>query len=181
MPESQFTAFDREIDRNNTDSAKWDLYKGRDILPFWVADMDFAAPNTILEAIKERLEHPVLGYTRTPAAAVDAFQNWLRRNHGWTVPEEWLVWIPGVVTGFNLAARAVAEPGGSILIPTPVYYPFLSTPLHVEQASIEVPMVKDGLRWIMDFDAMRDARQDGTRLLMLSNPQNPTGRVYSQS
>ncbi|MFP6817274.1 MAG: PatB family C-S lyase, partial [Pseudomonadales bacterium] len=181
MPESQFTAFDREIDRINTDSAKWDLYKGRDILPFWVADMDFAAPDTILKAITERLEHPVLGYTRTPAAAVDAFQNWLRRNHGWTVPEEWLVWIPGVVTGFNLAARAVAEPGGSILIPTPVYYPFLSTPAHVEQVSIEVPMVKDGLRWIMDFDAMRDACQDGTRLLMLSNPQNPTGRAYTQS
>ncbi|MCZ6709174.1 MAG: PatB family C-S lyase [Gammaproteobacteria bacterium] len=181
MPESQFTEFDREIDRHNTDSAKWDLYKGRDILPFWVADMDFAAPNIILEAINERLEHPVLGYTRTPAAAVDAFQNWLRRNYAWTVPEEWLVWIPGVVTGFNLAARAVAEPGGSILIPTPVYYPFLSTPLHVEQVSIEVPMVKDGSRWIMDFDAMRDARKDGTRLLMLSNPQNPTGRAYTQS
>jgi len=106
------TAFDREIDRRDTNSAKWDRYQGRDILPFWVADMDFPVPDFIREAIAARLEHPILGYTRTPETAVDAFQSWLQRDHGWTVPEEWLVWIPGVVTGFNMAARAVAEPGG---------------------------------------------------------------------
>jgi len=181
VPESQLTPFDHEIDRSDTNSAKWDRYKGRDILPFWVADMDFPVPDAVLDAIAERLKHPILGYTRTPRAAVDAFQSWLQRSHAWTVLEEWLVWIPGVVTGFNLAARAVAEPGGSLLIPTPVYYPFLSAPRHAEQASIEVPMVKDGARWIMDFDALRNARQAGTRLLMLSNPQNPTGRSYTQS
>jgi cystathionine beta-lyase len=181
VAELNLTAFDREIDRRDTNSAKWDRYQGRDVLPFWVADMDFPVPDFIREAIAARLEHPILGYTRTPETAVDAFQSWLQRDHGWTVPEDWLVWIPGVVTGFNMAARAVAEPGGSVLIPTPVYYPFLSTPRHAGQTAIEVPMVRDGARWVMDFDALHSAREAGTRLLMLSNPQNPTGRAYSQS
>ncbi|MDH3643512.1 MAG: PatB family C-S lyase [Gammaproteobacteria bacterium] len=181
MAELDFTAFDREIDRRDTNSAKWDRYQGRDVLPFWVADMDFPVPDFIREAIAARLNHPILGYTRTPESAVEAFQSWLQRDHGWTVPEDWLVWIPGVVTGFNMAARAVAEPGGSVLIPTPVYYPFLSTPRHAGQTAIEVPMVRDGTRWAMDFDALHRARKAGSRLLMLSNPQNPTGRAYSKS
>ncbi|NIP88445.1 MAG: putative C-S lyase [Gammaproteobacteria bacterium] len=181
MPtETGTSEFDVEIDRTNTSSSKWDKYAGRDVLPFWVADMDFAMPSFIQSAIAERLAHPVLGYTRTPDAAVAAFQNWLKRSFGWDVPEEWLVWIPGVVTGFNLAARAVAEPGGSVLIPTPVYYPFLSTPRHAGQDSIEVPLVSDGDRWTMDFDAMGAACRTGTRLFMLSNPQNPTGRAYTE-
>ena len=181
MPtETGTSEFDVEIDRTNTSSSKWDKYAGRDVLPFWVADMDFAMPSFIRAAIAERLAHPVLGYTRTPDAAVQAFQNWLERCYGWEVPEEWLVWIPGVVTGFNLAARAVAEPGGSVLIPTPVYYPFLSTPRHAGQDSIEVPLVRDGERWAMDFDAMSAACRNGTRLFMLSNPQNPTGRAYTE-
>ncbi|NIP13229.1 MAG: putative C-S lyase [Pseudomonadales bacterium] len=172
--------FDVEIDRTNTSSSKWDKYRGRDVLPFWVADMDFAMPAFIRTAIAERLEHPVLGYTRTPEDMVEAFLSWLKREYGWEVPEEWLVWIPGVVTGFNLAARAVAQPGGSVLIPTPVYYPFLSTPRHAGQESIEVPLVKDDDRWVMDFDAMAAACRAGTRLFMLSNPQNPTGRAYAE-
>ncbi len=181
MPDPQPTPFDDEIDRSHTSSAKWDRYQGRDILPFWVADMDFPVPDFIREAVVRRLEHPILGYTRTPDSANAAFQSWLQRSHGWTVPEEWLVWIPGVVTGFNMAARAVAEARGSVLIPTPVYYPFLSTPRHAGQSAIEVPMVKDGARWIMDFDALHGARRSGTRLFMLSNPQNPTGRAYGPS
>jgi cystathionine beta-lyase len=181
LAESQLSPFDDEIDRSNTNSAKWDRYQGRDILPFWVADMDFRVPDFIQNAIAARLEHPILGYTRTPATAVSAFQGWLQRDHGWSVPEDWLVWIPGVVTGFNMAARAVAEPGGSVLIPTPVYYPFLSTPANAGQTAIEVPMQKDGDLWVMDFDALADARERGTRLFMLSNPQNPTSRVYRRS
>lgn len=181
MADSKLSPFDQVIDRANTDSSKWDRYLGRDILPFWVADMDFACPDFIRDAIARRLQHPILGYTHTPQAAVDAFQSWLQRAHGWTVPEEWLVWIPGVVTGFNLAARAVAEPGGSVLVPTPVYYPMLATARHAGQTSIEVPMIRDGGRWVMDFDALHRARRAGTRLLLFCNPQNPTGRVFTQA
>ena len=173
--------FDRRIDRSGTSSAKWDQYQGRDVLPFWVADMDFEAPDFLLDAVRARLEHRVFGYTRVPDALVAAFQGWLDRNYQWQVPEEWLVWIPGVVTGLNLAAMATAEPNGAVLIPTPVYYPFLSVPANAGQRSIEVPMERDGNRWVMDIDALEVATDADTRILMIANPQNPTGRVYDQA
>jgi cysteine-S-conjugate beta-lyase len=173
--------FDRLIDRAGTSSTKWEKYAGRDVLPFWVADMDFAMPEFIRRAVLARLEHPVMGYTRTPATLVAAFREWLLHHYRWDVPESWLVWLPGVVTGFNLAARAVAEPGGSILIPTPVYYPFLAVPENAGQDGIHVPLVRDGDRWVMDFDALARAVRPDTRLLLLSNPQNPTGRAYDRS
>ena len=173
--------FDRRIDRSGTSSAKWDQYQGRDVLPFWVADMDFEAPDFLLDAVRARLEHKVFGYTRVPDALVAAFQGWLKRNYQWQVAEEWLVWIPGVVTGLNLAAMATAEPNGAVLIPTPVYYPFLSVPANAGQRSIEVPMERDGNRWVMDIDALEAATDADTRILMIANPQNPTGRVYDQA
>lgn len=177
--------FDRIIDRSQTSSAKWEKYAGQDILPFWVADMEFATPAFIREAVARRLAHEVIGYTRTPPALVEAFLGWLSRHYGWTVPEEWLVWIPGVVPGVNLTTRAVAEPGGAIVIPVPVYYPFLSVPANAGQASLTVPLVKQRGRWVMDFDAMQDAVDGWTdgrsRLLLLANPQNPTGRAYDRA
>ena len=173
--------FDRRIDRSGTSSAKWDKYQGRDVLPFWVADMDFEAPDFLLDALSTRLEHRVFGYTRVPDALVTAFQGWLERNYQWQVPEEWLVWIPGVVTGLNLAAMATAQPNGAVLIPTPVYYPFLSVPANAGQRSIEVPMERDGNRWVMDIDALDAATDADTRILMIANPQNPTGRVYDDA
>jgi cystathionine beta-lyase len=173
--------FDRVIERRGTDSKKWERYAGRDILPFWVADMDFAMPAFVRDAIAERLDHPILGYTRTPAPVVEAFQRWLADHFAWQVPEDWIVWLPGVVTGFNLAARATAAPNGSILIPTPVYYPFLDVPHNAAQDGIFVPVVRAGDRWVMDFDALERAVRPDTRLLLLSNPQNPTGRAYTSA
>jgi cysteine-S-conjugate beta-lyase len=172
--------FDRLIDRRGTWSSKWENYAGRDVLPFWVADMDFAIPEFVREAVRRRLDHDVMGYTRTPQTLVEAFQGWLAHHYGWEVPETWLVWLPGVITGFNLAARATAVGGGSVLIPTPVYYPFLDVPRNVGQAGIEVPLVRDGRRWVMDLDALEAAVQPGSRLLLLANPQNPTGRAYDR-
>lgn len=177
--------FDEEIDRSQTTSSKWERYAGRDILPFWVADMEFATPDFILDAIRSRLDQRIIGYTRTPPEIVEAFQGWLARSYAWTVPEEWLVWIPGVVPGVNLTARAVAEPDGAVLIPTPVYYPFLSVPENAGQAGIQAPLARDGRRWLMDFDALQNAVDDYAsgrpRVLLLSNPQNPTGRAYSKA
>ena len=177
--------FDQEIDRSHTASSKWEKYAGRDILPFWVADMDFATPDFVRQAVAERLDHQILGYTRTPQSLVENFQSWLTRQFAWTVPEEWLVWIPGVVPGVNLTARAIAEPNGAILVPTPVYYPFLAVAGNAEQAGINVPLARSGERWIMDFDALQAAVDDHPgrrpRLLLLSNPQNPTGRAYTKS
>ena len=173
--------FDRLIDRRGTFSAKWDKYQGRDVLPFWVADMDFSAPQFLLDALAERVRHGILGYTRTPEPLVAAFCEWMRRNHGWQVAEEWLVWIPGVVPGLNLAAMAAAEPNGAILIPTPIYYPFLAVPGNAGQRLIQAPMRRDGQRWVTDLEAMQAAADRHTRLLMIANPQNPTGRVFTKA
>ena len=167
--------FETLVDRSGTSSAKWTLY-GPEILPFWVADMDFRAPPGLLGAVAERLDHGVLGYTRTPPELVAAFIGWLERRFGWTVVEDWLVWLPGVVPGLNLAGRAVG--GGSLMIPAPVYYPFLAVPRHAEKEGIVVDLVREEGRWVMDMDRLEAAVKADTRGFLLCNPQNPTGRVY---
>ena len=173
--------FEKEVDRRGTNAIKWDRYLGRDVLPFWVADMEFETPDFILDALRARVDHGIMGYTRTPKSLVAAFQAWLARNYGWTVPEEWLVWIPGVVPGLNLSAMAAGTRGDSLLIPTPVYYPFLSVPGNAERTPVEVPMSKSHGTWAMDFDAMDAAVRPDTRLVMICNPQNPTGRCYTRA
>lgn len=182
MQQAFSSQFDRVIDRRNTSSSKWEKYAGRDILPFWVADMDFPVPEFVLDAIRERLQHEIMGYTRIPESLILAFQSWLQRSYNWTVPEEWLVWLPGVVPGFNLAARAVATPGGAIMIPTPVYHPFLAVPGNTGQQAQTVALELDSSgRWTMDFDALQHSVSNNTRMLMFCNPQNPTGRVYGKA
>ena len=171
--------FDQIIDRTTSHSSKWSKFDP-DVLPFWVADMDFAAPEFILEAIRERLQHPILGYTTKPDSLTQAFLGWLEYHYQWSVPEEWVVWVPGVVPMLNLATRTLA-PSSSLLIPTPVYHPFLSLAANAGITDIRVPMSiddKSGL-WCMDFDALAAALTPSTRMLMICNPQNPTGRCYS--
>lgn len=182
MSQAFASDFDRVIDRSNTSSSKWEKYAGQDILPFWIADMEFPAPKFVLDAIRERLDQEIIGYTRVPDTLNRAFQGWLQRSCNWTVPDEWLVWVPGVVPGFNLAARAVAEPDSAVLIPTPVYYPFLTVPGNtgLEAQKVALQPGSDG-RWTMDVDALQASVTERTRLLMFCNPQNPTGRVYSKA
>ncbi|MDE0349711.1 MAG: PatB family C-S lyase [Gammaproteobacteria bacterium] len=174
--------FDTLVDRSGTSSAKWTYY-GPDVLPFWVADMDFRAPPGLLAAVAERLDHGVLGYTMTPPELEAAFIDWLERRFGWKVVEDWLVWLPGVVPGLNLAGRAVS--GGSLLIPAPVYFPFLAVPGHADKAGIVVDLVRaggpGGERWVMDMDRFEAAVRPDTGGFLLCNPQNPTGRVYGRA
>ncbi|MDA1074061.1 MAG: PatB family C-S lyase [Proteobacteria bacterium] len=176
------SSFDKVIDRTNTSSTKWDRYSGRDILPFWVADMDFEAPDFILQAVRERLAHGVLGYTQPPQALNDGFLAWLKRTYLWSVDQSSLVWLPGVVPGLNLAARALAKPGGSILLPAPVYHPFLGLSKNSGQRAQCVPLVRDSSsgQWVMDFDALEHYVDDTTTMIAICNPQNPTGRVYTR-
>ncbi len=168
--------FDQLFDRSGTYSSKWSKFD-KDVLPFWVADMDFAAPDFVLDAIRQRLDHPILGYTEEPDSLVASFQGWLAHHYNWQVPAEWVVWIPGVVPMLNLAARCVA-PDGGILIPTPVYHPFLSLARHAGIEEVCVPMHAD-TNWRMDFDAMAAALTPRTKMMMICNPQNPTGRCYA--
>jgi cysteine-S-conjugate beta-lyase len=170
--------FDNVVERRGTDSSKWGKYKGTDVLPFWVADMDFRAPPFVREALQRRVEHGIFGYSETPPELVHAAVAWLDAQFDWAVNPDWLVWLPGVVTGMNLASRAVGAPGDSVMMNVPVYYPFLAVPANSGRNAIEVPLVLNGPRWEMDLAAMGEAIDNRTRLFMFCNPQNPTGRIY---
>ena len=171
--------FDAVIERTTTASTKWVLY-GPDVLPFWVADMDFKSPPGLLAAVAERLDHGILGYTEPPTALQDAFIDWLADRFAWSVCRDWLVWLPGIVPGLNLAGRAVGDPGQSLLIPVPVYHPFLAVPDNAGKEAIFVDLVRDNGRWIMDMDKLEAAIRPSTCGLFLCSPQNPTGRAYER-
>ena len=173
--------FDTPIDRQRfpyDDSVKWGKYSGRDVLPMWVADMDFAAPPVVLDALKARVDHGVLGYPHVTQSVVDAVLIHLERDLGWTVDPDWLVWLPGLVTGLNVACRAVGEVGSGVLTATPVYPPFTSAPRLSERSLQTVSLVQQGADWVLDLDAVVAASDASTKLLMLCNPHNPVGRVW---
>ena len=168
--------FDRVVDRRGSDSIKWSKYAGRDVIPLWVADMDFAAPPAVLDALHRRVEHGVLGYAAPMPSLVEATLAYLDTNYGWKVEPEWLVWLSGVVTGLNLACRVV---DGGVITATPVYPPFLSAPKLSgrELTSVPLKLTDDG--WRMDLDAMQAALKPDTRLWLLCHPHNPVGRAWS--
>ncbi len=170
--------FDRVVDRRSLPGDKWGRYGSRDVLPLWVADMDFAAPPQVLEALHARIDHGVFGYTAPWPSLVEAVVEGLRRDHDWTIDPDWLVWLPGVVTGFNLACAIAGEPGDGVLTPTPVYPPFLTAPAHSGRVLQTVDLVLRDGRWQFDWAAMAAAVTPRTRLLMLCSPHNPVGRVF---
>lgn len=168
------------VDRSGTYSEKWEKYAGRDVLPFWVADMDLPTAPFVLDAVRERLGHPILGYTRTPEPAVRAFVDWVGRSYGWQVREDWLVWIPGVVPGFNVAAHALRDLGRDIVIPAPVYPPFLRVPRQAKLRGVVSPLRREAGRWLMDFDHLEANITPDAAAVLFCNPHNPTGRVYGR-
>ena len=170
------------IDRAGTASTKWEKYAGRDVLPLWVADMDLPTAPFVVAAVRERLRHPILGYTEPPAATVEAFVEWLARRYGWQVSAEALVWITGVVPGINLAAQVLADANHhrrEMVIPTPVYPPFFAVPPRAGLQMAASPLAK-GQRWEMDFDDLARRLSSRTAGILFCNPQNPTGRVYER-
>ena len=148
--------FDRLIDRRSLPSEKWGRYAGRDVLPLWVADMDFAAPPAVLDALHRRIDHGVFGYTDAWPALEQAVVEGLQRDHGWTIRADWLVWLPGVVTGFNLACSLAGQPGDGVLTATPVYPPFLTAPANTGRVLQRVELVLRDGRWQWAADPRRD-------------------------
>jgi cysteine-S-conjugate beta-lyase len=172
--------FDEIIDRRGTSSEKWDKYRDRDIIPLWVADMDFRSPPAIMEALHERVNHGVFGYTAPPDSLADAVVDSLRAEYGWQVQKEWITWLPGLVTGLNIACRTVGEQDDEVITFTPVYPPFMSAPPLSGRQAVLVPLaVQDG-HWGLDLEALERAVTPRTRLLMLCSPHNPVGRVWNR-
>ncbi len=172
--------FDTVVERRGTDSAKWDKYRGRDIIPLWLADMDFRSPPAVLAALRRRVDHGVFGYGSTPPALVDTVASMLLAAYGWQVEPDWLVWLPGLVTGLNVICRAVAAPDEEVLTAVPVYPPFLSAPRLSRRSLAAVPLCPDGGRWSFDFERLEASITPRTRLFLLCNPHNPVGRVFAR-
>ncbi len=173
--------FETTPDRQATASLKWEKYAGRDVIPLWVADMDFTSPEPALEALHARVDHGVMGYTLPPASLVEAVREYLQSRFAWAIEPAWLVWLPGLVTGLNVACRAVGSPGDEVVTATPVYPPFLSAPVHAGRRLVPVPMATDRNRWQWDLDRLETAAGSRTRLLLLCSPHNPVGRVFSRA
>ena len=171
------TAFDFEHvpERRGSDSVKWNKYAGQDVLPLWIADMDFASPPPVLAALQARVARGDLGYAEPWPALVEAVQAYCQRHYDWRVVADWLVWLPGLVCGINLACRSV---DGEVLTATPVYPPFLSAPGLSGRGLVRVSLREEGGRWSWDFAALEAAVTPATRLLLLCHPHNPVGRAW---
>jgi len=170
--------FDSPVERVGTWSTRWERYAGRDVIPLWVADTDFRAPPAVLEALRERIEHGVLGYTVPPPELRLAIVERMARLYRWRIEPSWIVFIPGLVPGLHHAARALVPPQASVLVPRPVYQHVKGAPVLAGRAVTETPLVLDGGRWVYDLDALKRAPRPGA--FFLCNPQNPGGTVFAE-
>jgi cystathionine beta-lyase len=174
--------FDAVLDRRQTNSLKWDRcpvdFGLDDVIPMWVADMDFAAPPAVVEAIQCRAAHGAYGYASVPESFWASAIDWLRERHGWTVDRQWLARAPGVVPALNLCVNAFTQPGDGVLVQTPVYYPFFHAVERNGRRLIRNSLAAGSLGYRMDFDDLEGRIDDHTRLLILCSPHNPVGRVW---
>ncbi|HVU18095.1 MAG TPA: PatB family C-S lyase [Candidatus Didemnitutus sp.] len=174
--------FDQPIDRASSDSRKWRKYAGKDVLPMWIADMDFAAPPPVLAALHRRVDHGAFGYAAAVPSLVQAVVDYCQRRYRWTIDPAWLVWLPGIVPALNLAAEAFGEKGDSILTLSPIYPPFLLAPRNNGRECISVPFAyhRDGT-YSIDWSALERAVTPRTRQFFLCSPHNPIGRPFTRA
>jgi cysteine-S-conjugate beta-lyase len=173
--------FDRLVDRRHTDSSKWQKY-GPDVLPLWVADMDFQSPEPVIRALRERAEHGVFGYLAFEQPEFhELFADRLLKRYGWRVSPDAVVLIPGVIPGFNVAGRILAAPGDGLILQTPVYPPILRAASSIGLTREEAPLARraDG-SYAVDLDAFTAGIRERTRFFLLCNPHNPVGRVFTR-
>jgi cystathionine beta-lyase len=174
--------FDKIIDRTTSYALKWEKYKGRDILPMWIADTEFRCAEPILEALKERTEHGLMGYTLPTdhEGANQAVVDWLAIQYDWNISADWIVWTPGVVPAFNVVCKAFCEPGDKVLIQTPNYPPLMAAPKLNGLVKVDIGTVEVNGRWTIDFDELEEQAADpACKLFIVCNPMNPVGTVFS--
>ncbi|MFD3158377.1 MalY/PatB family protein [Haloimpatiens sp. FM7330] len=176
--------FDTVIERRNTKSVKWDLveemYNDKDVLPMWVADMDFKVPQVIIDAIKKRAEHGIFGYTLSGEKYNEAVVNWMKRRHDWSIKPEWIVFTPGVVPAINLIIRTYTQPGDEVIIQTPVYHPFYKAIKNSGCQVVKNPLIYKEQKYTINFEDLENKITNRTRMLILCNPHNPVGRVWTK-
>ena len=180
LGENKLFDFDTPVERRATASLKWDKYRVRDIIPLWVADMDFRSPPAVIRALQQRVAYGVFGYTITPQELNEVVVVMLKNLYGWEIEAEWLVWLPGLVTGLNVVCRAVGIEGDDVMTAVPVYPPFLTAPENFRRNLVKVPLKEKNNRWQFDFDRLERSITPKTRVFILCNPHNPVGRVYAR-
>ena len=176
--------FDQIVDRSNTNSVKVDalerVFGSKDVIPLWVADMDFLSPPEITEGLKKRVEHGIFGYVEPGDGYFSSIINWLKNRHDWSVSKENITFIPGVVKGFAFAIDVFTNDSDKIIIQPPVYPPFKGTTEDLNREIVNNPLIfKDG-QYSMDFDNLREVAKTGCKMLILCNPQNPSGRIWTK-
>ncbi|MCH5214517.1 MAG: PatB family C-S lyase [Muribaculaceae bacterium] len=178
--------FDKVVERRGSGALKYDAlqerYGNSDLLPYWVADMDFETPPFIIEALRRRLDHPILGYTVTPEEFWQSIIRWTYDRHGWEIKKEWLSYIPGIVKGIGMVINVFTSPGDEVIIQTPVYHLFRMVPEGNGREVLENPLLiqADGY-YKIDFDGLEElAARERCKLLILSNPHNPVGITWTR-
>jgi cysteine-S-conjugate beta-lyase len=174
--------FHKPIDRYETASVKWELTKdvfgSSDLLPMWVADMDFGPPEEVQAALSKRVKHGIYGYTFVPPSASEAIQNWLKDQSGWEIRKSWVLYSPGVVPSISLAIQAFTSPGDKVMLQSPVYTPFYEMIEKNGRTIVSSPLVLEEQRYEIDFQSFEEELKKGVKLFLLCNPHNPGGRVW---
>lgn len=179
------TRFDQVIDRKNTNSLKFDFAVERglpeDVLPLWVADMDFKVADPIQKALRDRVEHGIFGYSDNKESYYEAVKDWFKNHYGYESESEWIVKTPGVVTALAMAVKAFTKEGDAVLIQTPVYYPFYGVIEGNGRKLVENPLIYQDGRYEIDFDDFENKIEDqDVKMMILCNPHNPVGRVFTE-
>ncbi|WP_163071185.1 MalY/PatB family protein [Priestia flexa] len=176
--------FNNKINRINTNSVKWDrmenLFGKKDLLPFWVADMDFAAPEEVVKEIAKRVDHGVFGYTTPTDSTNESVRSWVQKRHEWNIESDWITYSPGIVFAISMAIQAYTQKGDSILIQPPVYTPFFEMVKVNERKLIESPLYLKGDRYSIDFSSFEKQLASGVKMFILCSPHNPIGRVWKR-
>lgn len=173
--------FDELVPRKGTNSYKWDTVKDEDVLPMWVADMDFRTAPAIVGALQKRVEHGIFGYTKVPSAYYEAVVNWFRRRHAWLIEKEWIVYTTGVVPAISAIVKALTVPGDRVLVQTPVYNCFFSSIRNNGCEAVANPLIYANGTYRIDYDDLeRKVADPKVKLLLLCNPHNPVGRVWTR-
>lgn len=175
--------FDEAVPRENTDCIKYDkrkeVFGNPDVIPMWVADMDFRTPPCVTEAIKDRLNHEIFGYSFRPDSYFESFIRWVKNRHDWTISQEWIEFSPGVVPALNLCTLAFTDKGDEIIIQPPVYTPFHAAVTDHGRKLIYNNLIERDGRWTMDYNGLRSLISPSTKMITISNPHNPVGRAWT--
>lgn len=174
--------FSKVTNRMGFNSKKWDaresMFGNRDVIPMWIADMDFQVPQEVINAITARAAHGIFGYTGMPDTYLEAVSSWMKRHHHWDVQKEWICHSPGVVTALSLLIDAYTEPGDKVIIQSPVYYPFARTVRTSGRTLLDNPLRRVNGRYVMDFENLKAQLDGSVKMIFLCSPHNPVGRVW---